>query len=293
MTKKRHFERASQGCQACGRPWTPGQVRKSKEHILGNWFSGLEANHPPEHSSYSGGFEYDESKNALVEARGELVHRRSGLLTRKTGEICAECNNGWMSALELAVKPIIMSLAHSARTGLAIPLDYKARRQLALWAEKTALTDELASNRLPVGTVSMFETLRTGQPLRGSMVWIARNHADYDIKMALAQVDVSATPIPRVGPPDRRALLAEIVYHYITIVVFMADSPGQTGPSLSPALWTMVWPALGRTTVFYPPTSVVHGSEIEAVLTKPQRWIPTIHTEIRRSDDAPMVRNRS
>lgn len=293
MGDSRRPGRVTQSCQACGRLWTPGQVRKSKEHILGGWVKNLEENHPPEHRSYSGGFEYNESANELAEVQAEIVHRKAGLLTRQTREICKDCNSGWMSALEIAAKPILLNLAQSAKSGLTIPLDYKTRRQLALWAEKTALTDELTSEHQPVGNVEMFRKLHAGQPLRGSLVWVARNRADYDIGLALEQIDVSATPVPRPGAADRRVLLVEIIYHHITILVFIADSPGQAWPSLSPTAWTMVWPALGRSTVYYPPPSSVRGSEIEEILTQPQRWIPTVHSHIRRSGQPPVVTYRN
>src|SRR5258708_37932644 len=46
----------------------------------------------------------------------------------------------------------------------------------------------------------------------------------------LEQAKVSATPIPRPGAADRPVLLVEIVYHYTTILVLIADSPGQAWP---------------------------------------------------------------
>jgi len=229
MASGKRARRVTRWCQACGRSWMPGQVSKSREHILGEWVRKLELNHSPEHRTFSGGFEYDESSNELVEVQSEIVYRKAGLLTRVTREVCEDCNTGWMSALEDAVKPIIMTLGQSASTGITVPLDYAARRKLALWAEKTALTDELTSDHVPVGAVEMFQSLRAGQPLRGSLVWVARNRADYDVGLALEQMDVSAKPVPRPGSADRRVLLVEIIYHYITILVFIADSPGQHG----------------------------------------------------------------
>ena len=293
MASGKRARRVTRWCQACGRSWMPGQVSKSREHILGEWVRKLELNHSPEHRTFSGGFEYDESSNELVEVQSEIVYRKAGLLTRVTREICEDCNTGWMSALEDAVKPIIMTLGQSASTGITVPLDYAARRKLALWAEKTALTDELTSDHVPVGAVEMFQSLRAGQPLRGSLVWVARNRADYDVGLALEQMDVSAKPVPRPGSADRRVLLVEIIYHYITILVFIADSPGQPWPPLSPMAWSMVWPARGNSTVYYPPPTSVRGTDIEEILTQPGRWIPPIHSTIRRLGQPPVVRYRN
>jgi hypothetical protein len=80
----------------------------------------------------------------------------------------------------------------------------------------------------------MGQEVRAGRPVQGSQVWAARNTRDSDMGIAPAQIDVSATPVPQPGPPDRRALMVEIVCHHITILVLIADSPGQTWPQLPP-----------------------------------------------------------
>ena len=71
-------------CQFCGRPWTPGLVSRSDEHVLAQWIRRLEENHPPEQRSFSTGFELNEASNELVQVQPEIVHRRAALLTLKT-----------------------------------------------------------------------------------------------------------------------------------------------------------------------------------------------------------------
>jgi hypothetical protein len=63
------------------------------------------------------GFEFDETAMELVEARSETVPRKAALLTLKTREVCEDCNQGWMSDLEEAVKSTILQLVSSAKTG--------------------------------------------------------------------------------------------------------------------------------------------------------------------------------
>jgi hypothetical protein len=61
----------------------------------------------------------------------------------------------------------------------------------------------------------MGQEVRAGRPLRGSQVWAARNTRDAETGVGLAQMDISATPVLRPGPPDRRALMVETVYHHM------------------------------------------------------------------------------
>jgi hypothetical protein len=293
VAKRTRARHVSLCCLFCGRTWSPGAVGKSREHVLGQWMRRLEENHPSERRSYAAGFEFDEAAKELVEVRPEIVFRKAALLTLKTREVCEDCNQGWMSDLEEAVKPTILQLVRSAKTGIAIALGREAARQLARWAQKTALTYELTDDVPHVGNVAMGQQLRDGNPLRGSMVWVVRHPRDYDLSIALAHIDVSSTPVPQPGPPDRQVLLVDIVYHYISIFIFITDSPGQVGPPLSPTQWTLLWPPSGPGLVEYPPLSSVSGTELTELFTRPGRWIPAAHVPIRRSGLAPSVRHRN
>lgn len=254
----------------------------------------LEEHHPPEQRSFSAGFELDDAAQELVEVQPEIVFRKAALLTTTTREVCEDCNRGWMSDLEEAVKPVILQLARSAKTGIASLLSHDAARRLAVWAEKTALTYELTSDPPRVGNVAMGQVLRAGSSLRGSFVWAARNRRDYDISIGLAHIDVSATPIPRPGPPDRQVLLVAIVYHHISFFVFITDSPGEAlPPKLSPVRWTLVCPLFSLGPAEYPPMSSVSGTELTELFTRPGRWIPPVQVSIRRSGLTPKVRRRN
>lgn len=105
-----HAKRVTTCCQFCGRPWTSGVVSKSDEHVLGRWIRRLEENHPSEQRSYSAGFELDEAASELIEAQPQVTFRKAALLTLKTREVCEDCNEGWMSDLEEAVKPTVLQL---------------------------------------------------------------------------------------------------------------------------------------------------------------------------------------
>lgn len=292
MVKKSRAKAGTACCLFCGRPWTPGVVRKSKEHPLGDWIKQREENHPPEYTSYSTGMVLGEDLSEFVQVRPEITHKRAPLLTVHTRDACEDCNTGWMSDIEEIAKPVILQMARAAESGIAIAVSREHARQLAAWAQKTALAYELTSDVEHVGTVAMGREVRAGRPMRGSQVWAARNTRDTDMGVGLVQMDISATPVPRPGPPDRRALMVEIAYHYITLLVLVADSPGQTWPQLSPVKWALIWPSFGMTE--FPPMSSITQDERTEVLTRPGQWIPPVQVSgIRRSSQPPVVRRRN
>jgi hypothetical protein len=291
VAKKSRAKAGTTCCLFCGRPWTPGVVSKSKEHPLGDWIKQREEDHPPEHVSYSTGIVLGEDLSEFVQVPPVITHKKAPLLTVHTRDVCEDCNTGWMSDMEETAKPIILQLAQSAQSGIAIAVSREHARDLAVWAQKTALAYELTSEHDHVGTVAMGQEVRAGRPVRGSQVWVARNTLDSQMGVALAQMDVSATPVPQPGPPDRRALIAEIVYHHITMLVFISDSPAQTWPQLSPAKWALMWPSFGMAE--FPPMIPITRDERTELLSRPGRWIPPVQAAIRQSDQPPVVRHRN
>jgi hypothetical protein len=287
------IEVATAGCLFCGRLW--GLVSKSKEHVLGEWMRKHEATRilASGQASYTSGFGLDDAAREFVELPTHMVTKKSALLTLKTREVCQQCNNGWMSRLEQAAERVILRCAEAARnSGVGVSLSKAEARTLALWAQKTAITHELTSRRAHVANAAMGEQLRSGSPIRGAMVWAARNADDYDLGIGLAHLDISDTPIPRPGPADRQMLLTEIIYHYMTLFVFIPEVPGKGAPPLQPDAWTMIWPAL--TQVEYPPMRAVSGPELTRTLAYHGGWLPMVQaSDIRRSDATPQVFHRN
>lgn len=80
-----------------------------------------------------------------------------------TRDVCEDCNNGWMSAMEQAARPVILQLAQAGQSGLAIAVSREHARELAAWAQKTALAYELATATGRVGTVAMGQEVRAGR----------------------------------------------------------------------------------------------------------------------------------
>jgi len=156
VAKTSYAKAATTGCIFCGRRWTPGIVRKSKEHPLGDWIRQREENHPAVHTSYSTGYLLGEDRSELVQVRPEVTHNKAPLLTVHTREVCQDCNNGWMSAIEQAARPIIVQMARAAQSGPAIAVSRERARELALWAQKTAMAARPSRRLTPADMATAF-----------------------------------------------------------------------------------------------------------------------------------------
>ncbi len=134
------------GCLFCGRPW--GEARRSDEHVLPQWMRKHETDLlKSTQTGYSAGFDLDDQAREFIELPTLLTTKKSSLLALKTRAVCADCNNGWMSRLEEAARPLIRQLAGAAQSGQPLLLTLEETKLLAVWCQKTAATYELTSDR--------------------------------------------------------------------------------------------------------------------------------------------------
>jgi hypothetical protein len=83
----------------------------------------------------------------------ELAKRLHPVDQLRTGGICTDCNNGWMSDLEVENQHTLQALMRSVRT--VSSLTRAERRAFARWAIKTAFVLDLGGleSRVPLGQV--------------------------------------------------------------------------------------------------------------------------------------------
>jgi len=242
--------------------------------------------------SYQAGFDLAEDAKYFIELPTSIITKKATLLTLKTREVCQDCNTVWMNKLEQLAEPLIVRMVEAVQSADAIILSKANAEDLGKWAQKTALTFELTSASRRVANVGMGKRLRSGSPLRGAMVWAAGHPQDYDLGIGFAHIDISRTPDPQPGPPDRQILLVGIVYHFMTLLVYITDAPGQLPPPVPPDGWQLIWPAFGP--VEFPPMRVVRGTEVREILTNHSRWLPLVnHSGIRRSLNPPQISHRN
>lgn len=139
----------------------------TKEHVFGDWLSRLGLDSEP-----------------AVHRAGPLNRLGKGLGTgpmfaRTVRNVCATCNNGWMSALEQVAQPALGPLI-LGNSGNIAPDQQGA---LALWAQKTAMVAMLVSSEaersVGYGLAeseyrALYELREESGPLPASTLWIGR-----------------------------------------------------------------------------------------------------------------------
>jgi hypothetical protein len=125
----------------------------TKEHIWSEW---MHPNLPSESDAR------EEFLKTFAQRNSAVSHERPGpVITKKIRAVCGDCNNGWMSRLETAVKPIILPMIR----GDACTLDTEAQALLARWITMKAKSRNIRKTiknshqqqialRLPTNTLS-------------------------------------------------------------------------------------------------------------------------------------------
>jgi hypothetical protein len=136
-----------------------GSAASTKEHAWPNWLIQ----------------QFPAGSGAEIEGQrgAEPVLRwKSKGHSQQVRNVCAQCNNGWMSALEGEAKEIIEPLLGVSRYDLSV----SARRTLTRWAMKTAMVFEsLGHQRQPYYTQAERDAIRLGEsPLGKNSVWAGR-----------------------------------------------------------------------------------------------------------------------
>jgi hypothetical protein len=170
----------SDGCIFCGS--TP----VTKEHLWPDWLRReAEIGQPFEHLIE------DETDGA--ETRD--VTFMTPPFKQVVKAVCAGCNGGWMSAIEVAAKPILLDLIYANRR----TLDPDDQRKLATWAFlKACVFDALHPDRLAV-PMEHRQRLYTYKkpPTTGAAIWIGTYEA-----LEVGHYAHQALRIGRDGLPD-------------------------------------------------------------------------------------------
>lgn len=114
-------------CIFCETPLRGGKLgNKSDEHIIPKWLQ-VEL-----------GVWADLSQEITTCGDDQEQLRSHNLLAFVCGNVCRSCNEGWMSRLEVAVKPTLMSLVRQERS--VTSLSAEEAKVISFWAAKTAIT---------------------------------------------------------------------------------------------------------------------------------------------------------
>lgn len=125
-------------CYFCGRV---GNM--SKEHVWPQWMRKGALVQPTQVTSILGVAQTGPTE--LTENTNVVTHKNASVLTTHIREVCADCNNGWMSQLETDVQPLIRRLVVRSYPFGVTTLAPKEAATLSAWAVKTAWMRERAT----------------------------------------------------------------------------------------------------------------------------------------------------
>lgn len=220
----------------------------TREHVFGKWVSkiGLDLS-PVQHRAGP--------NNGLPRDMGKQPPYRL-----QVKNVCATCNNGWMSKLEDAAQRVLTPLILGESGTIAL----EDQALVAMWAQKTALTAMLLSSEeqreggyglSKAEYRSLYEIRKRKQPLERSRFWVGRYQGDagfWAVRVMPFTVRVAGMPEPDL--PAGYALtivLGELVVHGMRFVspASEIDVTMDLGmPQLWPSRMPVQWPAGGPCT---------------------------------------------
>jgi hypothetical protein len=121
------------GCEMSKKSKTPGicvfcgSLGVTKQHIWPDWLKKVIPREGSEHFQLLTKIKATDPK--LVTLQPELQSHNGPTGSRKIRNVCAKCNNGWMSKLESSAKPILIDLMSSKK----VFLDFDQQEILSNW----------------------------------------------------------------------------------------------------------------------------------------------------------------
>lgn len=177
--------------------WCGSRGRLSAEHVIPDWL-GRDLTRQALASS---------SRVAKVIGQNRL--NRDGNvrawnlapLEVKVRAVCQRCNNGWMSAMEYEIKPLLQRLL----TGKSFVLHQAAQSQLASWAFKTAVVMDQIAETPSIPGIDAHNFYQDRRPVTGVYVFVGTRAAeprpaDSRTSGMLAEFSTSPPKAPASGP---------------------------------------------------------------------------------------------
>ncbi len=225
-------------CAFCG-----SSGRLTREHVFGRWLSRIGLDATP----------VARGAGRLNRALREMGV--GGPFEQTVREVCGNCNNGWMSGLEVIAQRVLAPMIVGG-AGAVAEADAAA---VAAWIQKTALTamlvlsrtDRAAGSGLPPSEYRALWALRDEvAPLPTSRFWIGRYTGAR--RVASAWVTPLAVTVEGLPVPDRpqgyamTVLVGQLVLHgvrFTTPSLAVDVTTRQCLPQLWPVAGPTSWPA--------------------------------------------------
>lgn len=257
--------------------------RLTKEHAWPQWL-GRGTTVGPEEHTHTSGFGRT-GGDTLTEHPNRAVHRRATVLTTFVREVCATCNNEWMSQLEERARPLLERLWASGYPLGATAFSEVETSALAAWATKTAWVRERAgdhSNVADDATRHRFACSPTVPEL--TTVWVARHDGRANFQALSAGIEVTRSDRHWTSGESRRVHLCTLVFRGLAFLVRTDSGPGVAPMRLPTDAWRQLAPHAG--TLLWPPVRPVSDIDVNIVTRNVGAWLrmpPT--TQFVRSGD--------
>ena len=259
-------------CFFCGLPG-----RMSKEHAWPRWLGrGVEGIAPTTTTRTLG---YGRTAaDELTEIPSLEVTRQGSVLTSRIREICASCNSGWMSRLEVSAQPLLERLWSSTGPRGATILNQDEAALVATWATKTAWVRERALYENVTASVLMRRSLMDRRsPPELARVWIGRHSGDTNFGVMLGQVEVGHQR--EAWDTDNVRHVAQCVMTFRGLCVLVRTDSGEGVPpyEMPDSHWWRFWPQ--PRPVHWPPEQVLTDVHV-ATTGQTFNWLeqPTVAT---------------
>ncbi len=221
-------------CIFCGVSLTESSLNqhdsRTKEHVYARWFRDYVVN--------------DKIKMFTSDGTTATFHQQKELEKFWNRSVCASCNNGWMSRLEVAVDPIINKLATGTDFNQLSPEEVET---LARWSGKTAIVLGYLTPFPAIVPEFIRSTFLPGSPTIPHMcLFYAYIKADKTLEGGYLQLGYAAE-IPVIGttaPSGLRFTLC--VYNHLFTVDFppmLAGLRYDLRNSVSAKVWPSCVPA--------------------------------------------------
>lgn len=224
-----------------------GKFGKSGEHVFAKWLRELFPR--DQNTTHTFGVINPSSILRVANVRNYRKPGHTG--SRKIKDVCAECNNVWLSQIEESTKGILTPLIKGDHINLTPDL----QATLATWAAKTAMTAErLRPRENGVRQSERTFLMHNLRPPAAWAVWIISYNGSRWANLAIAQKrgDLQFTPIRRPGIKANYIQATTWAMGRVGFLVLASDVKDipEAFARFDGRGFFRIWPAVPRTLMF-------------------------------------------
>jgi hypothetical protein len=173
-----------------------GNAARTKEHVWPRWLRKYGAYQVMSEGRSGQRFERSEyvlQRNSVNRLREVVTDRRhvAEFLPDVRVDVCSNCNNGWMAAMEIAVRDLLDPVMRSDGTDVTARLEPQDQVLLATWMSKCvyAYSADLTPQNRPWSESEYFDLRSSQKPSPRAVIWAGKSVG------LTADIVLSVTPL--------------------------------------------------------------------------------------------------